>query len=250
MPTNDLEKEIEKVLTSTEEIPFEKIMPVDGSPLSDPIRNKEGEVNTIEEEPNPPISQEGELPEEEEGLIEDDDDAPEQLINEAFEEQPIDEQDEQSSEQYTKMVANTIIGTADNLLEIGGGFFVKITKHKEYFEFHEIIQQIDEQNHKNVKRLRLEKEDKALLRPIIAEILRKQTKQFSPEQQLLGCLISIIVKKAQVVMDIKKENQGLENRLKEIIAKRNAPQPQTEPTTNNMEEVKLTIAPDQVEATA
>lgn len=112
-----------------------------------------------------------------------------------------------------------MLGMADNLLEVGGGFFVKISKHREFYDFGEVIQVIDEQNTKNIHRIRLDEEDKALIRPLLIIILKKKAQKLSPEQQLMGALISVMVKKAQVVMEIRAENKMLTERILEIIQK-------------------------------
>ena len=109
------------------------------------------------------------------------------------------------------------MGVTDNVLEVGGGFFIKIKKHKEFYDFEEVIQVIDGQNERNVKRMKLDKEDKALLRPLLAAMLKKKTKQLTPEQQLIGAVLSILMKKARVVMEIRAENEILVDRILDII---------------------------------
>ena len=113
--------------------------------------------------------------------------------------------------------ADALLGMSNNVLEVGGGYFVKISKHKEFYEFDEIISVIDQQNDKNVARVKLDKEDKALLRPLLAQILRKKAKKLTPEQQLMGAVLSILMKKAQVVMEVRAENNILEERILDII---------------------------------
>ena len=103
------------------------------------------------------------------------------------------------------------------MLAVGGGYFVKIRKHQEFYEFEEIIQVVDQQNDKNVERIKLDKEDQALLRPLLAQVLRKKAKKLTPEQQLMGAVISILMKKAQVVMEVRAENSLLENRILDIV---------------------------------
>ena len=102
-------------------------------------------------------------------------------------------------------------------MAVGGGYFVKINKHKEFYEFEEILQVIDTQNEKNVERVKLDKEDQALLRPLLAQVLRKKAKKLTPEQQLMGAVISILMKKAQVVMEVRAENTLLEERILDIV---------------------------------
>ena len=117
-------------------------------------------------------------------------------------------------------LADSIIGTINNtVLEVGAGYFVTISKHKDFYDFEEIIQVIEEQNVKNVKRIKLDEEDKALLRPLLIHILRKKAAALSPEKQLLMVAISIIIKKAKVVIEIRAENQMLVERIRDIIRK-------------------------------
>lgn len=105
----------------------------------------------------------------------------------------------------------------NNVLAVGGGFFVKIKKHTEFYAFEEIVALIDGQNQKNVKRIQLDKQDKSLLKPLLVALLQKKAKKLSPEQQLLGAILSIVLKKAQVVMEVRSENAILVDRILEIV---------------------------------
>lgn len=151
-------------------------------------------------------------------------DAPEQ----EFEEEPADlegkeKTGEESAEfnmplEHAQLMADSIIGSINNtVLEVGCGYFVTIRKHKDFYDFEELIQVIDEQNVKNVKRLKLDEEDKALLRPLLVHILRKKAAALSPEKQLLMVALSILIKKAKVVMEIRAENDLLVERIRDII---------------------------------
>lgn len=122
--------------------------------------------------------------------------------------------------EHAGLMADSIIGTINNtVLEVGGGYFVTIRKHKDFYDFEEVIQVIDEQNVKNVKRMKLDEEDKALLRPLLIHILRKKAAALSPEKQLLMVALSIIIKKTKVVMEIRAENEMLVDRIRDIIRK-------------------------------
>ncbi|WP_027393146.1 hypothetical protein [Aquimarina latercula] len=116
-----------------------------------------------------------------------------------------------------KQAADTILGMTNNFLGIGGGYFVKIRKHKEFYEFDEIVELIDQQNSKNIERIKLDKEDKVLLKPLIVAILKKKAKKLTPEQQLTGAIISILMKKAQLVMEVRAENDMLIDRILDIV---------------------------------
>ena len=148
-------------------------------------------------------------------------DAPEQEINNN---DPNDDDDDVITDaafevplSQANQAADALLGMTNNVLAVGGGYFVKIGKHKEFYEFEEIIKVIDEQNKKNVQRIKLDKEDQALLRPLLAQVLRKKAKKLSPEQQLMGAVISILIKKAQIVMEVRAENNLLEDRILDII---------------------------------
>ena len=118
------------------------------------------------------------------------------------------------------MLADTILGVVNNtVLEVGAGYFVTISKHKDFYDFDEVIQVIEQQNVKNIKRIKLDEEDKAMLRPLLIHVLRKKAKVMTPEQQLLGVCLSIIIKKAKIVMEIRAENEVMVERIRDIIRK-------------------------------
>jgi hypothetical protein len=122
--------------------------------------------------------------------------------------------------EHAGLMADSIIGTINNtVLEVGAGYFVTIRKHKDFYDFEEVIQVIEEQNVKNIKQIKLDEEDKALLRPLLIHILRKKAAALSPEKQLLMVSLSIIIKKAKVVMEIRSENEMLVERIRDIIRK-------------------------------
>ncbi|WP_025663309.1 hypothetical protein [Aquimarina megaterium] len=116
-----------------------------------------------------------------------------------------------------KQAADSIFGTVNNLIDLGGGFFVKIKKHKEFYDFEEIIELIEIQNEKNVKRIKLDKEDKAMIKPLLVQILKRKAKKLTPERQLMAVVLSILFKKGRVVMEIKAENDLLVERILDIV---------------------------------
>ncbi len=245
----EIAQEVKDVLTTApEEITFESIQGEDSSPLNQPVIEKDigGELpvendpekqkswnvwkpdrpHQMPEEPEAPSSERAEFRKTVEENVEQEKreqplDAPEQEINgggydDDDEPQPTDEDFELPLSQANQ-AADALLGMSNNVLEVGGGYFVKISKHKEFYEFDEIITVIDQQNDKNVARVKLDKEDKALLRPLLAQILRKKAKKLTPEQQLMGAVLSILMKKAQVVMEVRAENNILEERILDII---------------------------------
>ena len=249
--TETEESEIEDAFA--ESIEYEEISEVETSPMNEPV--KVGEVsegikrielpNSELNTPNNEVNEEEDLPKEMlEDYLEESApplDAPEQPINEEEEQPPeFEENNSRSSSSidnannHAKFAADSLIGVADNLLAIGGGFFVKIKKRKSHLYFDELVERnpmkdnmpqigksIDDQNAKNLKRIKLDKSDIELLRPIVIQVLKQQTKQLTPEQQLIAIGISIVAKKAQMVMEMKAENalfiQNLDNRIEKHL---------------------------------
>ena len=168
-------------------------------------------------------------------------DAPQQHIGDHAEHISQEKETAQAviSDKQATQTAEALLGMADNFLAVGGGFFVKITKHEEFFEFEELVEVIDTQNEKNIRRIRLDADDKALLTPLLAQVIKNKTKQLSPEQQLLGAIISVIVKKAQTVMEVRAENKSLEGRILQIVREAKLPE------TKDEQELERNQAPKQ-----
>jgi len=149
-------------------------------------------------------------------------DAPEQQIEGDFKEQtggdPMEIPDQAIPNAQSLQTAEALLGMADNVIAVGAGYFIKVKKHQEFYEYDEIVQIIDDQNEKNVKRVCLDEDDKALLKPLLAIVLQNKAKQLTPEQQLLGAATAIIIKKIQIVLEMRSENRSLEDRLLQIIA--------------------------------
>ncbi len=223
-------EEVHQVLSNADEIQFEELHDEESSPLNQPVVDKDNGANYSESTQNTSSSDQEQVnddttsnqAEEDAEYMEAEevDDAPEQDINEGASEAILIEDDGEEFEipkGHATQAADSILGIANNVLEVGGGFFVKIKKHKEFYEFEEIIQVIEKQNSKNVNRIKLDDEDKALLRPLLIQILKRKAKKLTPEQQLMGAFISIMMKKGQVVMEIKAENEILVERILDIV---------------------------------
>jgi len=225
---------IETVLKNDpQDIAFEPIPEENESPLAQPVvqkSNTSGDVNASKNEAKETSNSTGEKKEEPKVKPQEKpSDAPEQEIDaEPTEEEKKDigsasgngEGEFSMPLEHAGLMADSIIGTINNtVLEVGAGYFVTISKHKDFYDFEELIQVIEEQNVKNVKRIKLDEEDKALLRPLLIHILRKKAAALSPEKQLLMVAISIIIKKAKVVIEIRAENQMLVERIRDIIRK-------------------------------
>ena len=234
----ELEKEVVDVLKNPTDIDFENIQDEELSPLNQAVIEKEiagvdnpkdwniwktgrpGEMNDTIADKNSEkaIGQEDFVNRDESPL-----DAPEQDIGEGIEEDQIADNEDVEKEEFelptdaAKQAADSIFGTVNNLIDLGGGYFVKIKKHKEFYDFEEIIELIDLQNEKNVKRIKLDKEDKALLKPLLVQILKRKAKKLTPERQLMAVVLSILFKKGRVVMEIKAENELLVERISDIV---------------------------------
>jgi len=211
---SEINDRIQEVLNNTD-IPFEELDQAENSPLNEPVVSHSEQEDTGNADSDPGPAEAGDMPEEaapKEPL-----DADEQHIDEHYRESAPQEEEFEIPEGHARQAADTILGMADNVLEVGGGFFVKIKKHKEFYEFEEIIQVIDRQNEKNIRRIKLDEEDKVLLRPLLVAVLKKKAQKLTPEQMLLGALLSIIMKKGQAVLEIKAENEILVERILDII---------------------------------
>lgn len=225
---------IEAVLKNDpQDIAFEEIPEENDSPLAQPVvqkSNTSGDVNASKNEAKETTTSAEEKKEEPKKVMQEKpSDAPEQEIDA----EPTEEEKKESGSgtgngegefsmplEHAGLMADSIIGTINNtVLEVGAGYFVTIRKHKDFYDFEEVIQVIEEQNTKNIKRIKLDEEDKALLRPLLIHILRKKAAALSPEKQLLMVALSIIIKKAKVVMEIRSENEMLVERIRDIIRK-------------------------------
>lgn len=235
-----------------ESIEYEEISEIEESPINEPV--KVGEVSEglavkSREQTEQAVNDsefEEDLPEE---LLEEFNeqelpptDAPEQVVDEEESEEAIESTTNSgtqspidNADQHAAIAADSFLGIADNVLEIGGGFFIKIKKKKSHLYFDELIDRsqlegfkkigvdIDQLNEKNIKRIKLDGTDRALLKPILIEVLKKQTKQLTPEQQLAAIGISIAIKKAQAVMEMKAHNalfaKNLDDRIEKQLAR-------------------------------
>ena len=119
--------------------------------------------------------------------------------------------------EHAQLMADVVLGATNNLLEVGGGFFVKIKPNSEMLDYEELVQVIDDQNAQNLRRLKLDESDRAMIRPLLAAVLAKRGAVLSPEHQLLIAVFSILIKKAQMIMQIRSENQILAERIRQII---------------------------------
>ena len=69
-------------------------------------------------------------------------------------------------------------------------------------------------------------------------MLKQKAKKLTPEQQMLGAVLSILMKKAQVVMEIKAENEIMVDRILDVIREEKGYSDQDEPVEENEPEQK------------
>jgi hypothetical protein len=241
------EQEIEEAFG--ENIEYEEISEIETSPMNEPVKvgevsegiQKEEFLSSENSTQTKESTSEEDLPE---GMLEDymhesepPLDAPEQIIDEELEEDELNNHQSASSSAFDNanhhagIAADSFIGIANQVLEIGGGFYIKIKRTKSHIYFDELLERnnstkfkpigdkLDALNSKNINRIKLDSADIALLRPILVEVLKSQTKKMTPEQQLIAVGISIAVKKAQSVMEIKAENKLFIRQLEETMEK-------------------------------
>lgn len=214
MPTDiqDIQQHLE---VDTENIPLESTLDPEDSPLNEPVaegqvglsngasQNSEEANGDASADPNPFFSFDMPSP----------DDTPEQNIGQgaAASDSPAPDDPKPAFEmpqEMAELTADSYLGMADFALEIGSSFFVTIKKHKDFYEFEELIEIIDEHNETSVKQFKLDDDDKALLRPLLIHVIKRSTKQLSPESQFMAAVATVLVKKVK---------QGIEQRAKNAI---------------------------------
>lgn len=235
----EINETIKKALSETPEgIAFEEIPAEEGSPLNQPVVEKDFTTQNMENqdytafEPSSIDNQDAEQAVPDSPL-----DAPEQVINDNTGEETVDEEPFEIPASHAKQAADAFLGIADNVLEIGGGYFVKIRKVKAFYDFEEIIQVVDKQNDRNVKRIKLDQEDKILLQPLLIAVLKKRAQKLTVEQQFMGALLSIVIKKAQMIVEVRAENEILVERIVDIIKQEQKEEPSQRGETIDQEPV-------------
>ena len=196
--------EIERILNLPEnELPVEQAIPPQHSPLNQPVAEKNFQQQTPPQQATP--------------------------------------NNESVPFEMLKLAANSIFATANNIIGLGAGYFVKIKKHKEFFELDEVIHLIDAQNEKNVNALKLTQDDKDMLMPLVVQVLRNRAKLPTPEQQLLMITLTILMQKARVFMQIRQENQEMTEQI--LVAIRASREPAPTPTQTTREYAPTPEAP-------
>lgn len=235
-----------------EEIQYEEIAGVESSPMNEAVKQGEVSEGTLalkppEPELNASTEEESNLPPELLAEFEKDnappEDAPEQEID-ATEEEELEGQESGASQttqtaieprfenseadHHAGIAADSLIGVADNLLETGGGFLVKLKKKSHYHDFdkwlgfekgnpNSLNTRIDDFNEKSIKRIKLDEEDKKQLKPVLKEVLKRKSKALTPEQQLMALGITILMKKGKAVIEMRNESRALQAHFDGVI---------------------------------
>lgn len=116
-----------------------------------------------------------------------------------------------------KQMADFILGSANFVIPLVGGRFVSVKIQKEFYEVQGFVETINQQNERNLERIKLTKEEIDYLRPILIAVIKEKNAQMTPMGQLLMALALIGAKKTSDVMEIRKENKKLEDTLVEMI---------------------------------
>jgi len=142
-------------------------------------------------------------------------------------------------------------GSANDLIDFGqkglnyaigifGPMLVGVKLHKEFYNYNGVVEQIKEQNEKNTERIKFDNEDIDMIRePLVAMMQEKGIRGLTNGEKLVVGLLMIGVKKAKIVVEIKKENKILENNLMDLIRSqgpKKAPAKKTEPETVKQDE--------------
>lgn len=230
---SSFQDEIHAALSVSEEnIPLEGNLPADESPLNEPVsegdiglnqptdtqtrQNNRPEACRIEhseavdsqESPFDTSGTDTAPPHQETDSIKDQDDRPEPL-----------------NERQLGVQADSYLGMVIYLIDMGGGFLVKMKKHPEFCEFEEIVEMIDQMNEQNMKHIQLSEEEKNMLWPLIIEVLRSSTKQMSTQGHLLMSGAVILLTKIRVAMSIHSEMKVQTQNILEAIREKSPSKP-------------------------
>jgi hypothetical protein len=180
--------------------------------------------------------------------------------NEEFE--PTPPGDEGYAEQHTvndggdgTSPFNIPSGSANDLIDFGqkglnyaigifGPMLVGVKLHREFYNFKGAVEQIKEQNEKNTEKIKFDDEDIDMIRePLVAMMQEKGIRGLTNGEKLVVGLLMIGVKKAKIVVEIRKENKILENNLMDLIRSQAPKQsgPKEEPKETE-EEIETIIA--------
>lgn len=136
-------------------------------------------------------------------------------------------------------------GSANDLVDFGaqglnyligvfGPLLVGVKLHPEFYNFKGMVDDIKDHNAKNTERLKFDNEDIEMIRkPLVAMMQEKGIRGLTNGEQLLVAFLMIGVKKAKVIMEVRKENKIMENKWLEAIYEKN---PNKRPVNNEKKE--------------
>lgn len=120
-------------------------------------------------------------------------------------------------------------GSANDLVDFGaqglnyligvfGPLLVGVKLHPEFYNFKGMVDDIKEHNEKNTERLKFDSEDIEMIRkPLVAMMQEKGIRGLTNGEQLLVAFLMIGVKKAKVIIEVRKENKIMENKWLDAI---------------------------------
>jgi hypothetical protein len=139
-------------------------------------------------------------------------------------------------------------GSANDLIDFGqkglnyaigifGPMLVGVKLHREFYNFKGAVEQIKEQNEKNTEKIKFDDEDIDMIRePLVAMMQEKGIRGLTNGEKLVVGLLMIGVKKAKIIVEIRKENKILENNLMDLIRSQSPQKAEPKETTEEKEE--------------
>lgn len=145
-------------------------------------------------------------------------------------------------------------GSANDLVDFGaqglnyligafGPMIFGVKLRAEFYNFEGMIDDIKKHNEKHAERLKLDSEDIEMIRkPLVAMMQEKGIRGLTNGEQLLVAFLMIGVKKAKVIMEVKKENKIMENKWLEAIRASNPQKPSAAKPIAKDDEPELVVA--------
>lgn len=116
-------------------------------------------------------------------------------------------------EEHAGLMADAFMGITDNVLTFAGGFFIKFKQRKEFLEFEGFQERIDKANARHEELLKLDDSERAMIRPLLIQVLQRKGQKLTPEHALIGAGITILMKKIQAVLQIRADIQLMEQEM-------------------------------------
>lgn len=195
-------KEVQTILSQEPE--FETSISPDDSPLLRPIVDKTAS--------GPEVNSPFDFPQNSGPM-----DAPQQPIGEPEKEKKASEPQAEIPTDAAMFAAKTFLGMFNNVVALGAGRFIRLEMKEDFYDIEGFATFVDEHNQRNLQRLKLDEEDKEMLQPLIAEMIRKYAVQISVEKQLVAVVVNILIKKAQLFMSLRAENKRAMQKLEALV---------------------------------